>query len=157
MGKAWLSKSCPTETAGMTAILLRLRSLRPLYAAVLAVALATFAYDGHFTVAAKGTARAPDFIVSRGGTVFPVPAGASGPIPATTGKGFQFVGGSGGHGLSPKTTDVRFMDPVTSGKYQYPTGYGSYGNGAQPVSQTINPYTGKTLAPSDPWWHIPAQ
>src|SRR5438105_11661421 len=72
------------------------------------------------------SARSPDFIVSKGGTVYPVPKGASGPIPAESGKGFQFTGGSGGHGLSPKTTDVRIMDPVTSGKYQYPGGYGSY-------------------------------
>jgi hypothetical protein len=62
--------------------------------------------------------------------------------------------GSGGNGLSPSATDFRFMDPVTSGKYQYPGGYGSYGNAA---GQTINPLTGQTIAPSNPWWHIPAQ
>jgi hypothetical protein len=100
------------------------------------------------------SARSPDFIVSKGGTVYPVPKDASGPIPAESGKGFQFTGGSGGHGLSPKTTDVRIMDPVTSGKYQYPGGYGSYGNAA---GQTVNPFSGQTIPPSDPWWHIPAQ
>ncbi len=97
---------------------------------------------------------APDFIVSKNGTVYPVPKGASGPIPAGSGKGFQFTGGSGGHGLSPKTTDVRIMDPVTSGKYQYPGGYGSYGNAA---GQTVNPLSGQTIPKSDPWSHIPAE
>ncbi len=117
------------------------------------------------SLAAEGTAgvagevaqtggRAPDFIVSEGGTVYPVPEGATGPFPARSGKGFQFTGGSGGNGLSPSATDFRFMDPVTAGKYQYPGGYGSYGNAA---GQTINPLTGQTIAPSNPWWHIPAQ
>ena len=97
---------------------------------------------------------APAFIVSRGGTVYPVPQGASGPIPATSGKGIQFTGGSGGHGLSPNTTDIRIMDPITSGKYQYPGGYGSYGNAA---GQIVNPLSGQTIPKSDPWWHIPAE
>jgi hypothetical protein len=104
--------------------------------------------------APKKPTRAPDFIVSKGGTAFPVPKGASGPIPAQSGKGFRFTGGSGGHGLSPRTTDVRIMDPVTSGKYIYPGGYGSYGNVA---GQTVNPFTGRTIPKSDPWWHIPAK
>jgi hypothetical protein len=106
--------------------------------------------------AARGISKAPDFIVSPGGTVFVVPKGASGPFPVASGKGFQYTGGSGGSGLNPKAADLRIMDPVTSGKYQYPTGYGSYGNAANP-SQTINPYTGKTIAPSDSWWHIRAE
>jgi hypothetical protein len=97
--------------------------------------------------------QAPDFIVSPGGTVFTVPKGASGPFPVRTGKGFEYTGGSGGNGLSQRTTDVRIMDPVTSGKYQYPGGYGSYGNTS---GQAVNPYTGKTIPRSDPMWHIPA-
>jgi hypothetical protein len=104
--------------------------------------------------AAQTGGSAPNFIVSEGGTAYPVPEGATGPFPAESGNGFQFTGGSGGNGLSPSTTDFRFMDPVTTGKYQYPGGYGSYGNAA---GQTINPLTGQTIAPSNPWWHIPAQ
>jgi hypothetical protein len=42
------------------------------------------------------------------------------------------------------------MDPVTSGKYLYPNGYVSYENG---LGQTVNPFTGQTIAPSDPFWH----
>lgn len=95
-----------------------------------------------------------DFIVSPGGTVFPVPKGAKGPIPADSGKGFQFVGGSGGHGLNPKAVDLRIMDPVTKGPYKYPSGYGSYGNSG---GQTVNPLTGRTIPKSDPMWHIPAK
>ena len=104
--------------------------------------------------AAKGVKSTPSFIVSEGGTVFPVPKGATGPIPATSGKGFQFIEGVGGNGLSPKATGFRFMDPVTTGKYQYPGGYGSYFNKA---GQTINPFTGQTISPSNQWWHIPAK
>lgn len=140
----------------MTRLWLRLRPLLLFSAFIAAVGFippATFAYDGHSTLAAKGATRAPDFIVSPGGTAFPVPKGASGPFPAQSGKGFQFTGGSGGHGLSPRTTDVRIMDPVTTGKYQYPSGYGSYGNAA---GQTVNPSTGQTIPKSDPLWHIPA-
>ena len=104
--------------------------------------------------AAKGGSKVPNFIVSKGGTVFPVPRGATGPIPASSGKGFQFIKGVGDKGLSPKAMGFRFMDPITTGKYQYPGGYGSYFNKA---GQTINPFTGQTISPSNPWWHIPAK
>ena len=43
----------------------------------------------------------PDFIVSPGGTVVPVPTGATGPI-ATRAPGMQFVGGRGGPGLDAR-------------------------------------------------------
>jgi hypothetical protein len=43
------------------------------------------------------------------------------------------------------------MDPVTSGKYQYPNGYAVYMNGQ---GQTVNPLTGRTITPSDPFSHI---
>lgn len=73
--------------------------------------------------AAKGGSKVPNFIVSKGGTVFPpVPRGATGPIPASSGKGFQFIKGVGDKGLSPKAMGFRFMDPITTGKYQYPGG-----------------------------------
>jgi hypothetical protein len=97
-----------------------------------------------------GTPRAPDFVVHPNGDVVPVPTGAVGPLPVQSGKGFQYVGGSGGHGLDPRVTDVRIMDPVTTGKYPYPDGYVSYSNSA---GQAVNPYTGQTVAKSDPFWH----
>lgn len=79
-----------------------------------------------------------------------VPEGADGPIPAESGKGFQFNGGSGGGSLDSRVAGVRIMDPVTSGKYLYPNGYVSYFNEA---GQTVNPFTGQTIARSDPFWH----
>ena len=97
-------------------------------------------------------ARTPNFIVSPGGTIYPVPQGATGPLPVATGRGFQYIGGSGGYGLSPAASSVRIMDPVLGGKYPYPSGYGSYLNQA---GQTINPVSGQTISPSNPWWHIP--
>jgi hypothetical protein len=67
-----------------------------------------------------------------------------------SGKGFQFTDGSGGHGLNSRVTGVRIMDRVTTGKYPYPNGYVSYFN---QFGQTVNPYTGQTISPSDPFWH----
>ncbi len=96
--------------------------------------------------------QAPNFIVTKDGTAYPVPNGATGPEPANNGQGMQFQGGSGGNGLDPRTSGFRFMDPVTSGNYQYPDGYGSYNNAND---QTVNPYTGSpNISKSDPLWHI---
>jgi hypothetical protein len=110
------------------------------------------------SLAAESGAAAPDFIVSSGGTVYPVPEGATGPFPVESGNGFQYVGGSGGNGLDPSVSNVRLMDPTApSGPSPgYPNGYGSYSNGAIPTPQTVNPYTGQTVSPSSPWWHIGA-
>jgi len=44
------------------------------------------------------------------------------------------------------------MDPVVGGKYPYPNAYVSYSNR---VGQTVNPDTGRTVSPADPWWHWP--
>ena len=96
----------------------------------------------------------PNFVANANGEVVPVPEGAVGPTMVDSGKGFQFTGGSGGRGLDPRVTDVRIMDPVTSGKYTYPDGYVSYSNGATPP-QTVNPWTGQTVANADPWAHWP--
>jgi len=69
-----------------------------------------------------------------------------------TGKGIQYNGGSGGHGLDSRVTGVRIMDPVTSGKYQYPDGYITYMN---ETGQSVNPWTGQVVSNSDPWAHWP--
>lgn len=96
--------------------------------------------------------RAPDFIVTPSGTAYPVPRGATGPEPANNGRGFQFQGGAGGNGLDGRVSGFRFMDPVMSGPYSYPNGYGSYNNSS---NQTVNPYTGSpNISKSDPMWHI---
>ena len=94
---------------------------------------------------------APNFIVSPSGTTFPVPAGAVGPSAVRTKKGVQYEGGSGGYGFDPRTTGLRVMDPVLTGRYQYPTGYGVYMNRHE---QTVNPFTGRTLRKGDPYSHI---
>ncbi|WP_460500329.1 RHS repeat-associated core domain-containing protein, partial [Dyella jejuensis] len=104
------------------------------------------------TTAQVGPQKGPNFIVTPSGTVYPVPEGAVGPTPTDNGRGMQFQGGSGGGGLNPRTSGFRYMEPVTSGPYQYPNGYGSYNNIS---GQAVNPYTGQTIAPSNPMWHIP--
>jgi hypothetical protein len=43
------------------------------------------------------------------------------------------------------------MDPVTTGRYQYPRGYVVYMN---EMGQTVNPLTGETIAASNPFAHI---
>ena len=96
-------------------------------------------------------ATGPDFIVHPNGEIVAVPTGATGPTPVASGKGMQFTGGSGGHGLDARVTDIRVMDPVTGGKYPHPNGYVSYSNGA---GQTVNPTTGQTVGRSDPSWHL---
>lgn len=93
----------------------------------------------------------PNFVVHPNGEAVIVPNGAMGPHPVNTGKGFQFQGGSGGHGLANNTTSVRIMDPVLDGKYPKPNGYVSYSNKAD---QAVNPYTGQTISKKDPMWHI---
>jgi hypothetical protein len=101
--------------------------------------------------APRPTGPAPDYVVSPGGTAYPVPRGATGPAPADTGKGVQFQGGSGGPGLNERVTGFRFMDPVTRGRYQHPKGYGVYNN---ITDQTVSPSTGQTVPRSHPDAHI---
>lgn len=96
----------------------------------------------------------PNFIVSPGGTVYPVPEGAIGPQSPARGTGLQFQGGAGGPGLDSRVTGFRFMDSQPNSPYQYPNGYGVYNN---INGQTVNPLTGRTIPSGDPWAHIPAQ
>ena len=91
-----------------------------------------------------------DFIVTSSGEAIIVPAGATGPKLADNGAGFLFTGGSGGHGLSPAAADVRVMDPVAGGPHPSPNGYVAYHN---TFGQKINPFTGRTVSPSDPFAH----
>lgn len=97
-----------------------------------------------------GVSRGPSFIVHPNGEAIRIPEGATGPTPAESGRGFQFTGGSGGGPLSSRVAGVRVMEPGYSGKYFYPNGYVSYFNEA---GQTVNPFTGQTIARSDPFWH----
>jgi RHS repeat-associated protein len=91
----------------------------------------------------------PDFIVDRGGQVFPVPKGAKGPVDVvnssgkTTGK--ALVGGSGG--TNGQVSTMRLMDGTT----RYPNGYIKYTND---LKQGVNPSTGKTVSPSEAHYPI---
>ena len=96
-------------------------------------------------VAAAGSRAGPDFIAAADGSVFPVPRGATGPLP-TRAPGMQFTGGSGGNGFDPRVTGVRFMDANAN-------------QGARAVymnqsGQTVNPFTGRTVPYSDPTAHF---
>jgi hypothetical protein len=91
---------------------------------------------------------APDFIVHPNGTVVVVPEGAIGPMITNNRSGFVFIGGTGGKGLDESVSGLRIMDRND----QNPGGYYVYMNGG---NQTINPYNGNTLGPSDPGWHRP--
>lgn len=106
--------------------------------------------DAGADAADAGASRGPSFIANSNGEVIRVPEGATGPEPAESRRGFQFTGGSGGAPLDSRVAGVRVMDPGYSGKYFYPNGYVSYFNEA---GQTVNPFTGQTIARSDPFWH----
>ena len=98
------------------------------------------------------------FIVSPNGVIIVAPAGSVGPSqvinPGGRTTGFAFTGGSGGPGLSPRTTGVRIMDPTPpkGASPGYPAGYAAYNNKA---GQGVNPQSGQTVANSDPIRHIP--
>lgn len=89
---------------------------------------------------------APDFIVSPGGTAFPVPRGATGPTPVINPTGRQtgsaFTGGRGG--ANQQVDALRVMDPTPprGSSPGYPRGYIKYENSA---GQGVDPYTGRTV------------
>ncbi|AVZ76213.1 type IV secretion protein Rhs [Streptomyces lunaelactis] len=85
------------------------------------------------------------------GETLPLPKGAAG-TPVATGKGGAYDIPAGTKGLDPRVVQVRVMDPVTTGKYQYPNGYVVYMNKA---GQSVNPLTGQTVGKADPYNHIP--
>lgn len=86
--------------------------------------------------------KAPDFVVSSGGTAYPVPKGAHGPEETSNLKGTKFTGGDGGSNNQVDT--IRIMDPVPArgNSPEYPNGYIKYENSR---GQGVDPYTGKTL------------
>jgi RHS repeat-associated protein len=100
----------------------------------------------------KQTTRNTDFVVSPGGTAFPVPKGAHGPTPVINDAGKQtgvaYTGGTGG--ANSQVSTMRVMDPTQpKGKSPgYPDGYVKYENSATPTPQGVDLYTGKTLSNS---------
>ena len=69
-----------------------------------------------------------------------IPSGAAGPL-ATKGSGMQFRNGSGGLGLDSRVTGVRIIDG--SGRHSNRIVY------MNRADQTVNPFTGRTISPSD--------
>jgi RHS repeat-associated protein len=96
---------------------------------------------------------APDFVVKPNGDTIAIPDGSEGPFLADNGKGFKYINGQGGKGLSSEVSGVRIMDPTNpnSPSPGYPNGYESYFNDN---GNTIHPYTGNPIPRSSPWWHI---
>jgi len=98
----------------------------------------------------KTSDKAPDFVVSPGGTAFPVPKGATGPAsvvnPGGKTTGNAFTGGKGG--VNGKVDTMRIMNPTPPrGKSPgYPNGYIKYENKS---GQGVDPYTGRTLSNKD--------
>jgi RHS repeat-associated protein len=105
------------------------------------------------------SANAPDFIVSPGGTAFPVPEGATGPVPVINNAGNQtgvaFTNGAGG--TNGQVATMRIMDPTAArgSSPGYPTGYIKYENIASPKPQGVDPYTGGTLPNTQSHFPIP--
>ncbi len=101
------------------------------------------------TLGGRGSVRSsgPSFVGTEGGECVTIPTGARlGTV--TTGKGYSYLGGSGGPGLNSRVTGVRIMNPTP----RYPKGYVVYMNEA---GHTVNPFTGQQIPPSDPLAHLP--
>ena len=62
--------------------------------------------------------------------------------PVETGKGLRYPIPPGTEGLSNRVTEIRIMDPTTTGRYPHPSGYAVYMNKNE---QGIHPGTGQTL------------
>lgn len=103
---------------------------------------ASFAFGGGEFRAAKFSAEGAEAI----GKFSPlIPRGAAGPLP-TRSPGFQYLGGAGGSGLHPSVTGVRFMEETShhAARRVYMNAEG----------QTVNPFTGRTVGPTDPMAHL---
>jgi RHS repeat-associated protein len=89
----------------------------------------------------------PNYVVTSSGSCMPVPQGSAlipvvNPAGRVTGQAFSGGTGGGPGGLSPAVTQLRLMN----------SGYANYMNAS---GQSVNPFTGQTLHPADPLWHIP--
>ena len=104
------------------------------------------AADAAAVAASAGRPR-PSGVTGPGGEdLAVVPEGGVGRL-ADNAKGLVYDVRPGTRGLDPRVIRVRVMDPTT----RYPNGYVSYENAS---GQTIDPVTGRTVAPGDPYWHI---
>ncbi|MDR1386710.1 MAG: DUF6531 domain-containing protein [Propionibacteriaceae bacterium] len=95
--------------------------------------------------------KTPATIHFQGNALPGVPPGAVG-TPTDNGQGLRYAIQPGTPGLDPRVSYIRIMEPTTTGKYPYPTGRATYMN---EIGQTVNPLTGRTIPPTDPFAHIP--
>jgi hypothetical protein len=104
--------------------------------------------------------RGPDFVVDPNGNVVPIPSGQVVQIQPTMGRDFGIEVVPVVRGKAPlwrlqfsdRTSNVRIMDPTSKN----PGGYVNYSiPNPHGKPQSINPYTGQTIDPSDPMWHQP--
>ncbi|MEY9212451.1 polymorphic toxin-type HINT domain-containing protein [Thermobifida halotolerans] len=110
-----------------------------------------YALAGETTVLVHNKNCPIDSVIGPAGETLPLPKGAVG-TPSATGKGWVYDIPTGTEGLDPRVVQVRVMDPVTTGKYQYPNGYVVYMNRG---GQSVNPLNGQTVGKADPYNHIP--
>ncbi|WP_435208055.1 RHS repeat-associated core domain-containing protein [Micromonospora sp. bgisy143] len=108
---------------------------------------------GNTTVLVHNTSCVLESVTGPAGETLPLPKGAAG-TPVATGKGWVYDIPAGTKGLDPRVVQVRVMDPVTTGKHQYPKGYVVYMN---KKGQSVNPLTGQTVSRADSYNHIKIQ
>lgn len=123
-----------------------------LFTGVVGVSRAVFAEGAEGALLGLGSLRPAPGVLRIGDLkLSAVPRGATG-TPVRNGAGLEYQIPSGTAELSEKVASIRIMDPVTSGKYQYPNGYAVYMN---TQGQRINPLTGQMVHEmSDIFAHI---
>ena len=72
-------------------------------------------------------------------------------MPTENGSGWIYPIAPNQPGIDPRVVAIRVMAPTPN----YPNGYVVYMNDAQPTPQTVNPFTGQTIPPTDRYAHIP--
>jgi hypothetical protein len=91
----------------------------------------------------------PANVIGPGGANLPgVPPGVISNMPANSGQGWIYPIAPNLPGIDPRVASIRVMEPTS----QDPNGYLNYLN---MTGQEVNPFTGRTLAPADPFAHIP--
>jgi hypothetical protein len=91
----------------------------------------------------------PTSVVGPGGVSLPgVPPGVVSETPAKSGQGWIYPLTPNQPGIDPRVVSIRVMESNTG----YPNGYLNYLNAA---GQEVDPFTGRTIPPSDPFAHIP--
>jgi hypothetical protein len=91
----------------------------------------------------------PTNVIGPNGTSLPgVPPGLISDTPARSGQGWIYPVTPNQPGIDPRVASIRVMEPTT----RYPEGYLNYLN---IEGQEVNPFTGRTVPPIDPYAHIP--